>query len=608
MRDKTIRTVGATIVLLGLAIAAILQLGGGGDPSAISIVPDDSTESSAAAVPVVDTEPAPGTVAEPFTYRVAVLSGVTASNFWEFYGREASVWNSYILGPTKPALYTLDADGEIQTELAETVVTPRFDTEGWRVRVELDESLAWSDGTPITAHDFVFTFETVRALKLGGSWADAFPTTIESIHADSDIQLRIEFTERPSLAVWPHGPGLAPIMPSHVWADQIADADRRTLYAMTEAEDLGGGPLAISEVDDNLVVSEANPGYGIASSPDRVEYHVFADEAEAAEAVLNGDVDTFLSPKGLTAEQIAAFSSNSDVVLETSPANGVRYLGFNLDRAPMSDKAFRRALALLVDRDELAEDIGPLGASTYAFISDANQIWFDADAASSNASRYQGTLSDRLTEAIEELGEAGYTWTAQPTVGPDGSIVAGVGLNIEGQVPAPLTILTTGDAHDPWRPEYAAEIAETLGWLGFDARPVETDFDTVVDLAFTPGDDELLHYDMYLLGWTLGNPSLPSYYRTLFSTDGEMNNTGYSSKTFDMQLADYEASYDLDEARTALWKMEKTLSQDLPYLLLYSTAITEVYRADQVAFDFDLGLGGLQGQLGGITGVKPASN
>ncbi len=200
---------------------------------------------------------------------------------------------------------------------------------------------------------------------------------------------------------------------------------------------------------------------------------------------------------------------------------------------------------------------------------------------------------------------AGYAWGQTPSVAADGSLVAGTGLTIQGQTPQPLTILTPGDTYDPARPEYVAEIAETLTVLGFDARPVETDFDTVVDLAFTPGDDGALHYDMYLLGWTLGNPALPGFYRPFFTPGGEMNNTGYDSGAFMEALADYETAVSTDEARNALWDMEATLSTDLPYLPLYTSELTEMYRSDRVEFDIERSLGGLQGRLGGIGDVRP---
>jgi ABC-type transport system substrate-binding protein len=155
-----------------------------------------------------------------------VLSGVTTNNFWAFYGEQPSVWNSYVLGPTKPALLTVSSSaGMLAPELAKTIAEPVFDATGWRVRVDLRNDFRWSDGRPITAHDVVFTFDAVRELELGGSWADAFPDAIESMHAESDHHIRIEFTARPDLSVWPYGIGVAPIMAEHIWADLVDDGD-----------------------------------------------------------------------------------------------------------------------------------------------------------------------------------------------------------------------------------------------------------------------------------------------------------------------------------------------------------------------------------------------
>ena len=95
MRDKTIRTVGATLVLVSIAVAAIMQIGPGGDPSAITLVPEglDPTLSVAGSGPGTD-EPGATTEPVPFVYRVGVLAGVTTDNFWAFYGGEAPVWNA----------------------------------------------------------------------------------------------------------------------------------------------------------------------------------------------------------------------------------------------------------------------------------------------------------------------------------------------------------------------------------------------------------------------------------------------------------------------------------------------------------------------------------
>lgn len=604
MRDITIRTAGATLVLFGVTTAAILQIGPAIESGEISLANEPlETTVTPASVTSEPTEPVETTLPPPFVYRVGVLSGISTDNFWAFYGGQSSVWDAYILGPTKPALYTLKhVDGTLNGELATSPSEPSEGSNGWQVTIDLSKDLRWSDGAPITARDVVFTFDTVRALKLGGSWASAFPAPVSDITAIGDSKLRIRFSERPTLAVWPYGPGLAPIMPQHVWAPLVDGVKRKGLYALDASADVDGGALSLATVEDDRITSVANPGHPRGAAPDIVEYHIYSDEAAAVGALTADEIDYILSPKGLEPSQVEAIKSDPAIAIATSPANAVRYLGFNLNRAPMSDHAFRSSLALLLDRRGLAGSISN-GTPAYSFVSESNTRWYDEKLATANRRLYDGDLAVRLSKAVASLTAAGYAWESEPTLDAGEQAVAGTGLTINGVAPAPLTILTPGDAYDPARPAYAAQIAETLGWLGFDVRPVETDFDTVVDLAFTAGDDGALHYDMYLLGWTLGNPSLPGYYRPLFAGDGVMNNTGYSSASFAEQLSAYEGSYTFAEAREVLWAMEATLAVDLPYLLLYRSDITEVYRLDRVAYGVDSSFGGLQGRLGGIGDV-----
>ena len=115
--------------------------------------------------------------------------------------------------------------------------------------------MSWADGLPVTAYDIVYTFETVRALELGGSWATAFPEHVSSISALSPSELRVEFADRPTLAVWPHGVGLAPIMPAHAWEALTRDIGREELYAMDGGSDIGGGPLSVSQVGTHEIIS-----------------------------------------------------------------------------------------------------------------------------------------------------------------------------------------------------------------------------------------------------------------------------------------------------------------------------------------------------------------
>jgi ABC-type transport system substrate-binding protein len=603
LRNKTFRAIGATAVLLGVLITALAQTGSA-EPESIEVTAPAESTSEQIADPIPSTTTAP----EPFEYRIGLLAGVSTVNFWQYVGEEPTVWNAYVLGPTKPALYGIDPDDNgLVGDLAEGgPVQPTWDETGWRARVSLASDLSWSDGTPVTADDVVYTFETVRRLGLGGGWAEAYPAGIETIVAESPSELRIEFATRPSLRLWPYGLGLAPIMAAHAWAPLTAPlSSADALYALDAGTDLAGGPLQLLEVDGAMIRSAANPGYP-GTAPDTVTYLIYPDESAAVTALESGEIDTVISPNGLSAASVGALTGKTGVTIEKSPANSVRYLGFNLGREPMSNPGFRQAVALLVDREAATQTLVPDASAAYTMLTAANRTWYDDDAATAIAGIYTGDLSDRLGKAIAALEGAGYSWATPPSV-IGGALGPGSGLTVDGQTPAPLTILTPGDEYDPARPGYTQRIEETLEILGFDVRPVVTDFDTVIDLAFTANGSGARQYDMYVLGWTLGNPALPDYYRWLFASEGPANSTGYSSAQFDSTLRRYEEATNAEVARAALWGMERTLADDLPYLVLYHPEIAEAYRSDRVAFATHAVLGGIQGRLGGIGDLSPAS-
>jgi ABC-type transport system substrate-binding protein len=599
MRSKTARSIGATAVLIGVVIAAVIQMRPEADAPAEIAAPVDTT---------TPREPLSSPAEAPFEYRVGLLAGVSTANYWEYVGEQPTAWNAYVLGPTKPALYSVDpASNTLEPEVAgSSPVLPTWNRDGWRVRVDLGGDLSWSDGRPVTTADVVYTFETVRRLGLEGGWADAYPEEIEEVVAESPTRLRIEFSHRPGLGLWPHRVGLAPIMPAHVWAPETVGIDTAAaLYDLDPEVDVSGGPLEIVEVTENRIATVANPGYPEDGIPD-VVYSIFADEAAAIAAMKQGAIDTVLDPNGLSDEGADALAGTPGVAIERSPANAVRYLGFNLTRDPMSKTEFRQSLALLLDRRWATEKVVPDAAAAYTMLSSANASWFDKGAAAAISDPYARKLERRVSAAITGLERAGYAWDTSPAV-VDGTLVPGTGLTIDGQVPAPLTILTPGDEYDPARPDYTTRIEATLEALGFDVRPVVTDFDTVVDLAFTMDQSGARQYDMYVLGWTLGNPALPDYHRWLFAGDGVANSTGYANPDFEASLVRFDRATAADAAKDALWRMEQVLARDLPYLVLYHPNLTEGYRADRVQFEEHDVLGGIQGRLGGLSDLSPVS-
>lgn len=603
MPDRFIRTFGATAVLVALGVAGFLQWKTATEQSPVEIVEQAAATADSITTPTVaSTEPTPSTEApelEPFVYKIGLLDGVTTENFWAYFGSSPTVWDAYILAPTKASLYRIDPESlEIGPEIARELNDPTWNSEGWKVDIELRGDMAWSDGTPLTAHDLAFTFETVRTLNLGGQWADVFPSQVLSISAIDAYHVEVKFDSRPSLEIWPYSVGTAPIMAEHIWGAQVEGVtEAAALYSLDGSGDVSGGPTDLVKVEEDRVISRANPGYRNNEAAEIVEYRVFPSEEAMLAGLAAGDVYSLVSPKGLTVDQSNQIASTEGVTTLTSPKFGVRYLGFNQAREPMNAVEFRRAVAFFIDRSALAEEIAGAPEAT-TLLPAAVTAWYDETAAAQIGSGKQ-ELSEGLAQIVTELKAKGYTWSTEPAV-VDGAVGAGVGLNINGRAPAALTVLTSGDLYDPARPLYAEKIGAAIELLGFKVITVPTDFATVVDLAYTPGEDGKYHYDMALLGWSLGNPGYPTFYADLFASDGAANNTGYASKTMDTLIQRLHKASDRDSAREIMWEIEALVATDVPYLPLYTAQITEAYRSDMVAFGGVELFGGLQSALGGI--------
>ena len=185
----------------------------------------------------------------------------------------------------------------------------------------------------------------------------------------------------------------------------------------------------------------------------------------------------------------------------------------------MSSKAFRDAVALMVDKEFVAHDV--LGGSAYPVyvsIPEGNARWFSAAAAREIAAPYVGRATDeRLRGAVELLAAAGFSWEAAPHIDVTGAVVAGSPIRFEGELVRPLELLAPGPTYDPLRETYAVWIETWLEQLGFSVEIEATDFNNLISSIYLANEAGELDFDLYLLGWSLGDPSLPTHYEDFWS-------------------------------------------------------------------------------------------
>ena len=594
------------------------------------------------------------------TFRIAYFSDPLSDNYWAYMDPAASAWTGYVLEPTKPQLYSIQYPGlNVRNDVAVEDVPgePFQDGDVWVTEVTVRDDAVWSDGEPITAEDVVFTFEVVRDFGLGGNWLDSFPLAdpedpdgplgLLGASADGNT-VRYEWNRRPGLAVWGmgNGPWNAPIMPKHFWEPHVVTAsDASELYAVSGVGDPSGGHVVFEVWEDGAFArNEANLAFydrgrtiesGDVTFTDGpfvagVEFALYGSMDAAVLALAEGEVDYLLNPSGLPAGLRPTILENPDVEPVINPSNSYRYLGFNLRREPMSDPAFRQALATRFDRDFVNSSVLQGAAfSIYVQVPQGNEAWFDPEAADEVRSQYQfDTDFLRFDAAVNILREAGYTWASDPHCldggtderGPEpvacsdeaaATVVPGEGIIMPDGTPVqPLEVFGPGPTYDPLRAAWGTWIDHWANELGIPVSFFPSDFNFIVNRVLpahfegATGDD--LDFDMFILGWGLGNPAWPGFHSNFFTSNvlweavGGFNNTGFSNDEFDALAARFNQATTFQEGYELLWEMERILADELPYILLFDTGILEGYRTD-VEFPFTETLDGIQ-NLNGLQG------
>lgn len=628
--------------------------------------PEDGATTSAPA----DTDTTEPPTTEGFVYRTGIFSDTTTDNFWAYYDPNSTVWNAYVLAPTKPALFQILLPGlEVTNDVAasEDWGTAEADGDGFSVTVPMRDDAVWNDGTPITADDIVFTAETVRDLALGGNWVSAYQwaqeddpeteadesanlglTAVEAVDANT---VKFTWNLQPGLAIWPHGPGLGAIMPKHFWESVVEEAKgsedpAEALYAASGVGDPSGGPTVFAEreagafarttandgfYDTGREITSGDVSYTVGPFLTEQTFELYGDQSAALLALKSGDVDYLYNPLGLQRglqDQIVGDENLTPVINATF---GFRYLAFNLRRDPMARQGFRDAVAFMIDKEYVAESVlQGVAFPLYATMPEGNASWYNAEKAEEYAATYTAATTDvrhdgepffvldddgnpteetytaegaeaRLHLAVSALKAEGFSWPeGQEPDFVNNAIVPGSGITLDGETVEPLEVLSPGPGYDPLRATYSLIIAQALSDLGFEAQAFPTDFNVLVDAVFVPNDEGELDYDMFLLGWSLGNPALPTYHESFWAgkndtlvNDGN-NNTGFNDSDFNALVEEFNAAQSEEEAFDIMWQMEDILFQVKPYVLLFDTGILEAYRSESIAYPFEETLSGIQ--------------
>ena len=309
------------------------------------------------------------------------------------YWQAPSILNPYLSGGTKDLeaaslilepLARHDETGTLVPWLAERVptvanggVTDDLTTITWTLR----DDLVWSDGSPVTSADVVFTADYCLDPAGGCSGQTQFNDVVD-VAALDERTVRVTFgVAKP----YPYGPFVGAKSPILQKA-QFAECTGARAPECTDANfnPIGTGPFRVVEFRSNDVISlEANPHYRDPSKPAfaTVTLKGGGDAASAGRAVLEtGEFDYAwnlqLAPdvlEGMQGAGLGVVVSGFGTLVERlivnltdpSPGLGDERSTRTHPHPVLSDHAVRRALSMAIDRATLVEiGYGPAGRMT----------------------------------------------------------------------------------------------------------------------------------------------------------------------------------------------------------------------------------------------------
>lgn len=265
-----------------------------------------------------------------------------------------------ILNNAFEGLYRLDANHEPQPALAESYTVS---DDGLVYTFTLREGLQWSNGTPLTANDFVFSWlkqmssdatngynfimtdYIVNGLEYGEGTATADQVGVKALD-DRTLEVTIKnptpyFLYLTTLSMY------FPLNEAYV-------TEQGDNYGITADNMIYCGPYTITSYDPAVGTSMVkNETYWDAAnvSIPKVEVKIIKDQSSALNTYLAGGLDKV----NLSSADVPTYQNDSE--FHTITEFRSTYLQFNLDDPAMSNLNIRKALSYAIDRSILADTI-----------------------------------------------------------------------------------------------------------------------------------------------------------------------------------------------------------------------------------------------------------
>ena len=262
---------------------------------------------------------------------------------------------------------------------------PEISEDGKTYTFHVQEGLLFSDGSPVTAEDWEWTF--TRAIETEDSSWHMCVENLDHVECPDDTTVIVYTKEEAAstlanLCIFTLG------VQSKAYFEKVgADEYHNGI--------LGTGPYAVSEwKKGEYLTLEANPNYRVEGKPltKTVEFKIVSDDAARIIQLQGGDIDiaTDLSFSGLM-----QLEGDPNISVEADPSTMVYWLSLNSKSEKLADPKVREALYLATNSQEFVDTI-TFGYATPAssIINPPSEFYYASDQPSGDIEKAKALLAE----------------------------------------------------------------------------------------------------------------------------------------------------------------------------------------------------------------------
>ncbi|MGW1718213.1 ABC transporter substrate-binding protein [Streptomyces sp. NPDC002156] len=411
----------------------------------------------------------------------------------------------------------------------------------------LRDGLKFSNGDALTSEDVKFSFDRMLKINDDAGPAIMFPM-LDSV--DTPDEKTVVFNLKVPDATFPSkiASGAGSIV-DHTQYDE--DGLRE------DGEAVGSGPYKLDSFGDDSAVFSVNPNYkgtaDVKNSGITLKFF-HGDQTKLKDDLLDGKVD--IAYRGLKAGDIADIEKDSgdegiDIVEGTSAE--VQHLVFNMNDPVAGKLGVRKAIAYLLDREALVDEVyedtaTPLYSIIPAGIAGHNTAFFDTYGARPSKAKAQAALQeDGITEKVK------------------------------------LTLWSTPSRYGPATDDEFKAIAKQLNASGLFEATVQS-----VPFAQYEKDIEAGKYGVYVKGWVPDYPDADNFTAPFFGEGNVLGNNYTNSTITGTLIPGTAAESDRSATDTDFAELQDIVAQEVPVIPIWQAKQYAVTRDNVYGLEYCL--------------------